>query len=254
MHSWHAFIVGYRRLPIATASVGVMPRHKGAGKKSNVTIKHDDPRMIHLRDHFDYLHKLGEVKAVKVIATVVDGARGLANRQDTDGKIYLPISMGYRNCYCRYMESLGYKVTVGPNETLKAEGADRTEDAVALSTYYTKWKTDYPSLKVSRPAEDICYYCYTFANKHKMLSNNTKHTRPADGEGDINDEEMNDSDADENVKELAKILNNTHLDKLDSASSKVEEAKELLILECSKHIDMARAQRFLSKFGSSRCV
>ena len=78
MRSWDAFIVGYRRLPIAAASVGVMPRHKGAGKKSNVTIKHDDPRMIHLRDHFDYLHKLGEVKAVKVIATVVDGARGLA--------------------------------------------------------------------------------------------------------------------------------------------------------------------------------
>ena len=78
-----------------------------------------------------------------------------------------------------------------------------------------------------------------------MLSNNTKHTRPADGKGDINNEEMIDSDADENVKELAKILDNTHLDKLDSASSKVEEAKELLILECSKHIDMARAQRFL---------
>jgi hypothetical protein len=75
------------------------------------------------------------------------------------------------------MESLGYKVTVGPNGTLKAEGADGTEDAVALSTYYTKWKTDYPSLEVSRPAEDICYYCYTFANKHKILSNNTKNTR-----------------------------------------------------------------------------
>jgi hypothetical protein len=52
------------------------------------------------------------------------------------------------------MESLGYKVTVGPNKTLKAEGADGTEDAVAYSTYYTKWKTDYPSLKVSQPAED----------------------------------------------------------------------------------------------------
>jgi hypothetical protein len=56
---------------------------------------------------------------------------------------------------------------------------------------------------------------------------------------------MIDSDADEDVTEIALILINTHLDKLDSASSKVEEAKELLILECSKHIDMARAQRFL---------
>ena len=47
----------------AASSLGVMPRHKGAGKKSNVTIKNDDPRMIHLRHHFDYLHKLGEVRA-----------------------------------------------------------------------------------------------------------------------------------------------------------------------------------------------
>ena len=98
---------------------------------------------------------------------------------------------------------------------------------------------------MSRPAEDICYYCYTFANKHKILSNDTKNTRPADGEGDINDEEMIDFDDNENIKELAKILDNTHLDKLDSASSKVEEAKELLIKECSDHIDMARTQRFL---------
>ena len=173
--------------------------------------------MIHLRNHFDYLHKFGEVKAVKFIATVVDGARGLANRQDTDGNTYLPITMGYRNCYYRYMESHGYKVTVGSNGALKAEGADGTEDAVAYSTYYTKWKTDYPSLKVSRPAEDICYYCYTFTNKHKILSNNTKSTRPADEEGDIYDEEMIDSDADDNVKELVKMLDNTHLDKLDSA-------------------------------------
>ena len=124
-------IGGFRYRSIrAAASVGVMPRHKGAGKNSNVTIKHDDPRMIHLRNHVDYLHKLGEVKATKVIATVVDGPRGLTNRQDTDGNTYLPISMGYGNCYYRYMESLGYKVTVGPNGKLKAEGEDGTEDAL----------------------------------------------------------------------------------------------------------------------------
>jgi hypothetical protein len=63
------------------------------------------------------------------------------------------------------MESLGYKVTVGPNGMLKAEDADGTEDAVALSTNYTKWKTDHPSLKVSRPAEDICYCCYLFTGE-----------------------------------------------------------------------------------------
>ena len=56
---------------------------------------------------------------------------------------------------------------------------------------------------------------------------------------------MNDSNDNDDIEGILKLLDNTHLDKLDSASSKVEEAKELLILECSKHIDMARAQRFL---------
>jgi hypothetical protein len=86
-----------------------------------VTIKNDDPHMIHVRNHFDYLHKLGEVRATKVIATVADGGRGRANREDMDGNTYLPMSMGYCNCCYRYMESLGFKVTVGPNETLTAE-------------------------------------------------------------------------------------------------------------------------------------
>ena len=37
---------------------GVMPCHKGAGKQSDVIIKNDDPRMIHLQNHFNYLNKL----------------------------------------------------------------------------------------------------------------------------------------------------------------------------------------------------
>jgi hypothetical protein len=105
-----------------------MPHHKGAGKKSNVAIKDDDPRMIHLRNHFKYLYSLGKVRATKVIAKVVDGAHGCANKEDTDGNIYLPISMGYHNCYYRYMESLGCKVKVGPNGTLTVEGVDGTKD------------------------------------------------------------------------------------------------------------------------------
>ncbi len=87
-----------------------------------MAIKDDDPHMIHLRNHFYYLHKFGKVRAIEGIATVVDGAHGRANRVDTDGHIYLPISMGYYNCYYCYMESLGYKIKVGSNGTLTAEG------------------------------------------------------------------------------------------------------------------------------------
>jgi hypothetical protein len=224
------------------ASCGVMPRHKGAGNKSYVAIKDDDPCMIHLRNHFNYLYKLGKVRATKMIVKVVDGACGPANREDTDRNIYWPISMGYCNCYYCYMESLGYKVKVGPNGTLTAEGVEGTKDTfVSLSTYYLKWKTNHPSLKVSWPAEDICYNCYNFANKHNILSSHTYTTE--DGEGIYKEMIISGNYID--VNDLVNLLNNTRLDKPEPASTKVEEAKELLILECAKHIDIARAQRIL---------
>ena len=72
-----------------------MPRHKEAGKKSNVTIKKDDPHMIHLKNYVDYLHKLGKGRATKVIATVVDGACGCANRENMDGNMYLPVILQF---------------------------------------------------------------------------------------------------------------------------------------------------------------
>jgi hypothetical protein len=169
--------IGHNRFQsIRHASIkGVIPRHKAVGKKSNHAIKTDDPRMIHFKNHFEYLHKLAEDRAVKVIKTMVDGERGRTNRMDTEGNVYLPIHMGYRNCYYRYMESLGYKVTVGPNGTLTldeedAANANGEPDFVPFSTYWTKWKTLYPHMKVSHPAEDICSYCYTFSNKHRILS------------------------------------------------------------------------------------
>jgi hypothetical protein len=94
---------------------------------------------------------------------------------DTEGNVYLPIYMGYRNCYYCYIELHGYKVTVGPNRSLivdkeDAANANGEQDFVLFSTYWSKWKTLYPHMKVSRPAGDICSYCYTFANKHQILS------------------------------------------------------------------------------------
>ncbi len=93
---------------------------------------------------------------MKVIKTVVDGEGGRANRMDTKGNVYLPIHMGYRNCYYCYMESLGYTVTVCPNGTLTVVEEDPTtntndeeqRDYVTFPTYWSKWKMLYPHMKV----------------------------------------------------------------------------------------------------------
>ncbi len=107
--------IGHNRFQsIQHASInGIIPHHKAVGKRSNRVINDDDPCITHLKNHFEYLHKLAEDRAVKGIETVVDGEGGRVNCMDTEGKVYLHIHMGYRNCYYRYMESPGYKVTVG---------------------------------------------------------------------------------------------------------------------------------------------
>ncbi len=225
-----------------TSIKGVIPRHKAVGEKSNHSIKTNDPRMIHLKNHFEYLHKLAEDRAVKVMKTVVDGERGRTNCMDTEGKVYLPIHMGYRNCYYHYMELLGYKITVGPNGSLTldkedASNANGKPDFVPFSTYWTKWKTLYPCMKVSCPAEDICSYCYTFSNKHQILSSQQsamQQQQEITHVVDCNDE-----------KELDEMMNNLSLDTPGAARTEIEEAKEILIRDCARHIDMAWAQRLL---------
>ncbi len=81
--------------------------------------------MNHLRDNLAYLHKLGKVRVrattTRVITKLGDGARDRANSEDMDGNTYLPMSIGYLNCYYSCMESLGFKFSVSPNGSLTAE-------------------------------------------------------------------------------------------------------------------------------------
>ena len=113
-----------------------------------------------LKHHFDHLMQLGEVQATRVMAALVDGVQaGQTNCKDTANMVYLPISMGYWNCYKLYMALLGYKVRSLPNGETVVEGEDGEEvnsaNYVSLYTYFYTWKRDYSSLKVSRPVEDI---------------------------------------------------------------------------------------------------
>jgi hypothetical protein len=91
--------------------------------------------------------------------------------------VYLPISIGYRNCYQQYMSRLGYNVSTKPNGAIVVEEVGDDEDNhneyVSFTTYCRKWKKDYPQLKVSRPVEDICQYCYVFAHRHRYLANHS---------------------------------------------------------------------------------
>jgi hypothetical protein len=94
---------------------------------------------------------------------------------DASNVTFLPILMGYRSCYKCYMKLLGYNVRRMGTGKLIVEREDGNEvdsgEFVTFPTYFYKWKRDFPNLKVSRQVEDICLYCYAFANCHRYLAN-----------------------------------------------------------------------------------
>ncbi len=48
----------------------------------------------------------GQGQSNAIITTVVEGMEARVNRDNDDDKRYLPMSMGYRDCYKRYLASL----------------------------------------------------------------------------------------------------------------------------------------------------
>ena len=57
----------------AVSYTSIMPAHKGKGMVDNAGIERDDPWMQALTHHYEYLLNLGEVRATRVVATLVDG-------------------------------------------------------------------------------------------------------------------------------------------------------------------------------------
>ena len=58
----------------------------------------------------------------KKLVTLVDGMLGNTNREDTIDQVFLPISMGCRLCYKRYMLSLGLHTKCAPDGAIVVDG------------------------------------------------------------------------------------------------------------------------------------
>jgi hypothetical protein len=84
-----------------------MPMHKAKGKTNYNSLWNNYRKMGPLMRHLEYLMEFGdEVRATRVVTTLVEGMEARVNRDNDDGERYLPMSMGYRNCYNRYLASL----------------------------------------------------------------------------------------------------------------------------------------------------
>ena len=122
---------------------GVMHCHASVGAKGHST-KDDLQLLESLNGHFNYLLQLA-----RAVAMLVDGAIGYNNREVANDEVYLPILMGYCNCYRCYMALLGYKVTCTPNGLVVIEGEGgkfiNNDEFVSFGSYFSKWKKTTPS-------------------------------------------------------------------------------------------------------------
>ena len=88
-------------------TTGIIKPHGNKGKSK--MMKDDDPRLGPLLDHYEERLELGEVRATRLISTLVDGQQQTTLRDDAiDENVYLPTTSGYRSCYYRYMKDQGY--------------------------------------------------------------------------------------------------------------------------------------------------
>ena len=206
--------------------------------------------------HLQYLTNLGEVCATRVVSHMVEGMEERTNRDVDDDAIYLPRYMTIRSCYKRYMNMLGYNAwTMGSGVSIieRDDGKDiDTDDFVSFPTYFYTWKSKFPMLKVSKPAEDICQYCYAFANRHKYLANRSLHQGGVGDDGNDNggnDLAANDGDKEEGAEEeatndgerCATPIRGVNLNTPEASCTEVEEERELMLLKAAEHIKMARA-------------
>ncbi len=168
----------YEQILKVSWNSAIFPLHKAVEKTDYNSVENDTRKLEPLVSHFEYHKNLGEVRATRVVSTFIDGMVGHNNRDASLDVTYLPICTGYRSCYRRYMSSLGYiaeTTATGMFKIRKEDGsAVDTGEFVSFPTYHTKWKRDYPNLKVSRPVEDICNLCYTFAHHQKFFSDHMR--------------------------------------------------------------------------------
>ena len=127
--------------------------------------------------HFDLLNQYIEPIATRTVRELT----GEVTQRDADDRAeYLPTSMSKRRCYEIFCLTMGVRIRVNSKGTVwsKRHLASVEEAGSNLAvpkipswrSYLEYWKKHYSYIRVSRPSEDVCNYCYAFRNIYKALS------------------------------------------------------------------------------------
>jgi hypothetical protein len=152
-----------------------VPNFKLKGRKANNKRRWDEMYFDSLVEHFEELRK----EAGPIATRFVREKTGETTTRDDNEKLEcLTPDFSKRQCYYKYCRSRGVKVSANNKGNLNVErppiddAGEGGESSSSLSipswgAYQAFWKKEYPNLRVSRPVEDICSYCYTFQNSFR---------------------------------------------------------------------------------------
>ena len=227
-----------------------LPNHKLTGRPSNKRRRFLQDFEEQLTEHFEELKREAEPIATRYVREIT-GETSL--RDDNDELLFLPPYLTVRGCYAKFcFEKRGVKISTTNKGAVKkspAKTGDDVQSVPAWSAYCTYWKDRYPTLKVRKPTEDICSYCYKFYNLHKFKSNANsatedsttgRETADTNIEAQVDDEHDDDDEAQQATGENADTTTD-----LTAAVSVAEStaAMEKAILDAADHVRRARAMR-----------
>jgi hypothetical protein len=221
-----------------------LPQHKLKGQPSNIKRKWNEVFEEGLIEHFEDLREDSGPIATRFVR---ERTGEITSRDDNDSNEYLSPNWSKRRCYAKYCRSRGVEILTNNKGTIQkrpAAGGGGMQDVPSWSTYLSFWNKHYPNLKVSRPAEDICPYCYVFHNLHKY-----KQQGPMPDDASPPAPPPNLSLTQQEVVATS-MIEQDHFDEEDVSSdiADVSEAtltSEQAILDAANHVRMARAQREL---------
>jgi hypothetical protein len=235
---------------------------------SNIKERWNELYFDSLVEHFEELRKEAGPIATRFVR---ERTGACTTRDDNELAEYLAPNFSKRQCYYKYCLSRGVKVSSnnrGNILTEEIEGVPRLP-IPSWGAYRTFWAKEYPNLRVSRPAEDICSYCYVFHNRfrYKQQQRNVLDEEDVDNdsaeedEGDPNHDRSpsfclpssldSDDEEDEAPGDGVVQLSGGEVAVEEEAVEEEEDVdeptqqSEKAILDAAKHVQMARAQRQL---------
>jgi hypothetical protein len=167
-----------------------LPEYKAKGRKSNIKERWNAVFFDSLVQHFEELRKEAGPIATRFVR---ERTGETTTRDDNEDAEYLTPDFSKRQCYYQYCLSRGVRVTANNKGLMLKENVGDTSLPVpSWGSYHSFWKREYPNLRVSRPVEDICSYCYTFQNKFRYK----KQPQRAAGVNPSSVDDSDDSDVD----------------------------------------------------------